>query len=512
MKKIILFNPSPRGFKGEDRNFITPPLSLLAIISNIIDLKYEIILIDEIFEPETAYKSKLFPLKDEIFFVGITSMTGHQIGNALRFAAFVRTVNKKIPIVWGGYHPSALPEQTLKDWRVDIVCIGQGQQTIRELILALENNSDLSVVKGIGFKRDNKIVITESRPIININELPPMPYDKFELQRYISKSDGGEPIAGYISSQGCPWACSFCAEINMTKRRWSGLSPKKVVDDWEFFNKKYGVTNITLYDSMFVANPTRVKDIAKEIKLRGLNISLGFINARTDQISRFDDEFLKLLKEINCTTFLIGAEGGSDDVLRIVNKQATIEHTLLAKKRLSEYGFTPMFSFMLGLEFDIKKNKNEFNDLLDICEKISSIDDNNIFNIWNYIPYVGAPLTDKAIEAGYVPPDSLESYSDFDLSITHVPWVDKKYNLWLEMLRNMIFPYTSAQFKDGGIWDKNYNGSHKSIKKVMHRLLRVICKLRLKYRFFYLPIDYHLFQKWQQITKKGVLVGAQSNV
>ena len=185
---------------------------------------------------------------------------------------------------------------------------------------------------------------------------------------------------------------------------------------------------------------------------------MGFINARTDQIVAFDEEFFTLLKELNCTTFLIGAEGGSDDVLRMVNKQTTVENTILAKKKLSKYGFTPMFSFMFGLDFNGQHNKKEFNDLLDICERISVIDDNNIFNIWNYVPYVGAPLTDKAIEAGYVPPKSLEEYSDFDLSITHVPWVNKKYDLWLEMLRNMIFPYTSAQFKRGGAWEKNYAG------------------------------------------------------
>jgi len=506
MRKIVLFNPSPRGFDGEDRNFITPPLSLLAVASGIMDLKYEIVLIDEVFDKD--YKNKIEEIKDDIFLIGITTMTGFQISNALKFADFIRNINKNIPIIWGGYHPSALPKQTLEDKRVDVVCIGQGQYTMRDLVSAFEDNMILSEVKGIAFNDKGKIIVTEPRPITNINDLPKIPYELLDLRKYISDPDGsGKRVMGYISSQGCPWKCEFCAEVGMTKRRWSGLHAKRVVDDWEYFHKKYGVTHITLYDSMFVANPNRVKDIAKEIKKRKLDVSLGFINARTDQICRYNDDFFESLKSINCTTFLIGAEGASDEVLTLVDKGAKVEHTIGAKRKLSKYGFTPMFSFMFGLEFDLKKNKKEFNDLLDLCDRLRSIDDNNDINIWNYVPYVGAPLTEKAIATGYKPPNSLEEYSNFHFSSVHVPWVDKKYNNWLEMLRNMVFPYTSIKFRSNGNWDKNYKGKYKLIKKIFHRMLRKISFLRLKYRFFYIPIDYYFLKTWQKIMNKNKLVG-----
>ena len=80
------------------------------------------------------------------------------------------------------------------------------------------------------------------------------------------------------------------------------------------------------------------------------------------------------------------------------------------------------------------------------------------------------------------------------------------------MLRNMIFPYTSTQFKPGGIWDQNYTGKDRPIKKVLHRILRQVCMLRLKYRFFYLPLDYYLFKKWQQMARKDELVGQITSV
>ena len=201
MKKIVVFNPSPRGYNGEDRNFITPPLSLLVAVSGIMDLPYEKVLIDEVFEPEQEYGAKLTSMKDDLFLVGITTMTGHQIGNAVRFASFIRSLSKDIPIVWGGYHPSALPEQTLADWRVDIVCIGQGAQTMRDIVLALQDKTDLSQVKGIGFKRSGEIIITEQRPIMNINQLPQIPYELIDLNKYISDPAGtGERVMGYISS------------------------------------------------------------------------------------------------------------------------------------------------------------------------------------------------------------------------------------------------------------------------------------------------------------------------
>src|SRR3989338_3148232 len=390
MKHVVLFNPSARGFEGENLNFIVPPLSILGAASGIISLPYKIIVIDEIFDSD--YETILAPHKDDILLVGITALTGHQIKNALTFCDFMRKFNKNIPLVWGGYHPSTLPEQTLRDPRVDIACIGQAPSTFHDLVLALENKTPLTEVKGIGLKIDGKIVITEPRTITAMNDLPRLPYEIIDLNRYVSDPAGsGERVMGYVSSQGCPWKCAFCAEVAVTKRKWTALEPKRVVDDWEYFHKNFGVTHITLYDSMFVANPQRVKDIVNEIKARKLNISLGFINARTDQIVRFDDGFFELLKSINCTTFLIGAESGSDELLSSINKQATVSQTVEAKKRLSKYGFHPMFSFMLGLDFNIQNNKKELNDVLDICDEIRAVDDNSTLNIWNYVPYVGTP-------------------------------------------------------------------------------------------------------------------------
>ncbi|MBU0650841.1 B12-binding domain-containing radical SAM protein, partial [bacterium] len=484
MKKIILFNPMPRGFEGEEKNFHIPPLSLLAVASGIVDLPYEIIIIDEVIEPD--YQNKIKNLLNETICVGITSMTGYQIKRGLIFSEFIRKHNKNIPIVWGGYHASSLPEQTVKDKRIDIVIIGQGQNTFRDLILAFEEKKDLKQVKGIIFKKNNEIFKTPDREIIDINEFPSLPYNLINMEKYISDPAGtGDRVIGYITSQGCPYNCTFCAELKVTKRKWFGLDPIRIVNEWQIFKKKYQITQITVYDSDFCVDTNRLKILIKEMLSRNLNISIGFINVRTDQIKRFDDELLELLSKINCTTFLIGAESGSDEILNYINKNCSVEDTLIAKKKLSKYNFIPMFSFMFGLAFDKSlkiTTKQEFNMLLDLIDKIRKIDDRNIINIWNYTPYPGAPLTEKAIEAGFEMPDTLEKWADFHYSTVHVPWVEETYSKKLEFLRNMIFPYISHQFSQD--WDKIYKGKNKKIKKLFHNSLRTIALFRLKHRFF----------------------------
>ena len=505
MKKIILFNPQPRGYKGEERNYLIPPLSLLGVASGIVELPYEIIIVDEVLMPD--YKEKLKSLLPDILCVGVTSMTGYQIKRGLEFSQYIKDNNKNIPVIWGGYHPSSLPEQTVSDPRIDIAVIGQGQITFKELVLAIENKQDFRSVDGIVFKSNGNIIKTKERAICDINALPPFPYNLIDIQKYISDpANTGDRVLGYVTSQGCPYNCLFCAELKVTKRRWLAFSPDKIIKDWEMFHKEFGVTQITVYDSDFCVDQKRMQELIKKLIEKNINVSIGFINVRTDQIKNFEDETLNLLAKIKCTTFLIGAESGSDAILKFINKNCTAEDTVIAKKKLSKYGFTPMFSFMFGLGFDSSLNitpKQEFDSILALINKIRAVDDKSIFNIWNYVPYPGAPLTENAIRAGFVLPDTLEKWAEYHYSSVHVPWIPDSYSLKLEMLRNMIFPYTSHQFSTD--WDKNYKGNYKLLKKLFHNTLSVIASFRLKYKFFAFPIDYYLFRIWRQ--RKNTLLG-----
>src|SRR3989338_7144821 len=91
--------------------------------------------------------------------VATTSMTGIQIKYALEASKYVKEHDKNIPVIWGGIHPTFMPEQTLENENIDIVVIDEGDLTFLELIKTIEKNESLKDVLGIGYKEDGKIII-----------------------------------------------------------------------------------------------------------------------------------------------------------------------------------------------------------------------------------------------------------------------------------------------------------------------------------------------------------------
>ncbi|MBI4709962.1 MAG: cobalamin B12-binding domain-containing protein [Nitrospirae bacterium] len=109
--------------------------------------------------------------------IGLSTMTCFQIKNTLRLAKLARKINPKIPLVWGGTHPSMMAEQTLESEFVDFVVKGEGEQTLFELVQALQTGkTDLSAINGLGWKGSGKNIQNKDRDFLDIETLP-FPYD-----------------------------------------------------------------------------------------------------------------------------------------------------------------------------------------------------------------------------------------------------------------------------------------------------------------------------------------------
>ena len=104
------------------------------------------------------------------------------------FAKMIREFDEKIPIVWGGAHPSLLPEMTIEDETVDLICIGEGDISFPILVTELKKNGtgDLSKVPGLVYKdKKNEIVKTKSAPLYRMDDMPPFPYHLLDMELYI---------------------------------------------------------------------------------------------------------------------------------------------------------------------------------------------------------------------------------------------------------------------------------------------------------------------------------------
>ena len=289
--KIILFYPKIyEGFVEWHR----APLSLMAV-ARMVEKEFDVEIIDE--RVDKKPKEKVADIIQECLCFGITALTGSQIKYALGMAKFVKENAPSIPIVWGGWHPSVVPEQTAMHPLVDIVVRGQGELSFREIVKALSFNKPLADIPGITYKENNTIVSTPDRPFCDVNEFPPMPYHLVNVENYIGSppSSDGARIISYISSQGCPHRCAFCSDSRVYKRKWSGLRAELVVDELEKLSRTYNIEGFFFEDSNFFGSLERVRAICKEITKRKLAIKWE-AEVRTEKFVRADKELKDMIK------------------------------------------------------------------------------------------------------------------------------------------------------------------------------------------------------------------------
>lgn len=427
--RVILFNPSP--WVGSP--YFGLPLPLLAVAAMPHDRGYPVTIVvqDVDDDPEAQI---LEACKDAIVF-GVTSLTGSMIGEGLKMCAKVRERFPALPIVWGGTHPSIAPEQTAEHPLVDVVVAGQGEATFMDLIDAIETGRPYDEVAGIHFKKDGAVVSTGCRPTVDIDKLPPMPFELLDMERFIllhshameSRIEGKRAVT-YYSSYGCPFSCSFCSEPKTSNRRWYAKSPERVIDELELLHTKYGVEVVIFEDPIYFIDVKRVRRIAELMIERNLGIEWS-ATSRLETVKRLDDEMWDILKRSGFIQVFIGIESASPTVLKAVGKKYTADEIVEAARILHEHNVILQGSFIQGIPVKtVDRSLAEIGreDLRLASEtvlRIYEVSPKATVHIVMYTPYPGSAAYSLALENGLVPPSDLEGWKYFIHASNQVPWM-----------------------------------------------------------------------------------------
>src|SRR5712692_1786471 len=176
MKRVVLLLPPYPG------PVLGPPLSLLCLASPLQQAGYEVKIIDAAIVP--GYMAAIErEIKDAICF-GVSFLTGPMITAAIAASRRVKQLRPELPVVFGGWHPSLLPEQTLRENCVDVVVRHQGEITFLEVVRRLEAGQPLDLVAGVWFKRQGVIHNNSDRPAAALSSLPPPAYEIVDFDAY----------------------------------------------------------------------------------------------------------------------------------------------------------------------------------------------------------------------------------------------------------------------------------------------------------------------------------------
>lgn len=251
-KDVLLVFPGK--FKAPDP---LVPLSLLHLAASLQEEGFTVRILDMRIED---YRH--FEIGNPVF-VGISSISGLQIGYALEFARYTRIHAPSSPIVWGGVHPTLLPEQTASNDYVDIVVRGEGELIIKDLANTLVLNEPLDNVAGITYKIENLIKNNPDGNIIDLDAQPiTLPYDLLQMDMYPAVKSGRFHIQ---TSRGCPHRCGFCYNIYFNKNKWRAKSANRVIDEIEYILTKFPqVKIIDPVDDNFLLTKNVLKKYAEK--------------------------------------------------------------------------------------------------------------------------------------------------------------------------------------------------------------------------------------------------------
>ncbi len=490
-RKIVLFEPIA-GILSE--NYRVIPLSLLAISRFINFKKYDVFIIDQKID---GWENKLkFILNNRsVFLFGITALTGYQLYFATLIAKYVKYKRPDIKIVFGGSHATALPEQLLKEDFVDFVIIGEGELPFPKLVENIHDYERLKKIKGIGFKKDGKIIINPPEFMDYSNLINP-PYEIININDYKYVEENKE---FYIEgAKGCIFRCTFCYNNVFYRGKWRARSAEKIVENIEFVYNKYKIKRFFIIDDSFLIDLNRVKRFLELINEKNLKIEWS-IEANLIHLSLLSDEFLKKMYDAGLRWISVGVESGSEKVRRFFRKPVSEKSLLEFNKRISKYDIKVRYNFMIGTPIE---NIQDIRATIELIKKLIKNKNAMIQPLYITTPFPKTEYETQIKKFGYIVPRSTKEWFDYD------PFTIRKKLPWLKGIKGSLAEFLMYE----SFFIDRKMEFYFSSKILYHKFMRALIKiyrLLAKFRFFNLLFFFfpekYLFSLIFYIEKKRIL-------
>jgi radical SAM superfamily enzyme YgiQ (UPF0313 family) len=408
--KVVLLYPA---YDGPP---LGPPLSLLSLAAPLLDAGFEVSVLDSAIEPDI--ESALARHIHEAACVGISFLTGSMIRGAVRLAKLARRLRPGVPVVFGGWHSSLLPQQTLESGLADLVVRGQGERTLVEIASAIREGRSTTAIPGTSLRVGAKSVHNPERPTANVNSFPPAAFSLADFDAY-ERVTGMRKLP-YASSLGCPYACHYCTDQVFYERKFNAFSVNRVIAEVTELVSGRRLQEVAFLDSNFPVNVQRAVDIARGFIDSGVRFRWTF-QASTDLICRMSDEDMAVLAQSGVAHMGFGTESASEKVLTLMNKKHQRISDMYETARKSEQaGIRATFNLILGYPGETEQDRAEtFAVMTDISRKHAHVGFSpNIFT-----PYPGIPIWPELRTMGVREPQTLEEWANVDLGSNHLPWL-----------------------------------------------------------------------------------------
>lgn len=456
--KIVLYNPRAV--------FWTMPLALLAVGSALDRRRYEVVIVDGRLDPPET----LFAHLEDALCLGVTVLTGAPLRDALAVTRQARERFPKLPIIWGGWHPSLFPQMCADEPAVTAAVGGQGERTFAAVVERLAAGESPAGLPGVTARdEEGRIALHLPRPAEDVNDFPAHDYRLIAVERYFQQKKRRQ--LDYISSQGCRFRCNFCADPAVYRRTWSGLNAERMVTEIASLWRRFHFADLAFQDETYFTYPRRVAAVAEGFLREGLDFS-WFGTMRADQGRRLDDDIFALCKRSGLRTVMIGLEAGSQATIDRIQKDIQVDDMWATAEKLVRHGIGAIINVIVGFPGEPAESVAE---TLRVARALRALSPAFDLSVFYFKPYPGNPIADQLRRQGYTFPDSLEAWAGFDYVGSRSEWLTPAQQEEIE------------QFK---FYQRLAYGPARPLRRPLQRLAR----WRVEQRDYRFPVERRLLE------------------
>jgi len=326
--------------------------------------------------------------------------------NAFRI---VKEIDQDIVTLAGGPHPSAVPEDTLREIgnNLDFAFKGEAEVGLPILLREIEvakasvpeklNPEKLAQVPGLIWRRDGNVIVNQQVFPENLDALGFPAWDLIRPDRYPEAQHGAFfenfPIAPIMITRGCPFQCTFCGGSLVTGKKVRFRSVEHVMQEIEMLYRDYGIREFHIIDDNFTIKPDYAKEFCRRLIASGLKISWATPNGV--RVETLDEELLHLMKDSGLYLISLGIESGSDRILKLMKKHldtATVREKI---KLIRKVGIDIAGFFIIGFPGETKEEIRQtikFSTELDLLRA----------NFFTYLPFPGTESYKELLQSGEI--------------------------------------------------------------------------------------------------------------
>ncbi len=326
--------------------------------------------------------------------VGLGVIAGYfQYRRLLGISAAINASRQRPFYVLGGHGPSPDPAYFFRKTQADAIVLGEGEETVVELLSALAARTSLAEIPGLAYTEGRRIVANPRRPLVKEIDILPWPaYDLFPIENYrlgrLPHSGDCDFMMPVLSGRGCPFRCTFCYRMD------DGFRPRSsgsIVAEVQYLKEKYGITYIDFADDLLMSSVDRTTALCEAFLEAGLGVK-WMCNGRLNYARK---PLLELMKRAGCAFINYGVESLDDQVLRNMRKSLSSAQIIEGVEATLQVGISPGLNIIFG---NIGDNRETLRKSVEFLLKYDDLA--QVRTIRPVTPYPGSELYLQAIDSG----------------------------------------------------------------------------------------------------------------